>query len=177
MQGCSNFSLSGDSKSQGRVGACPDRAGKCCDFALGFGEMPQRTAAVKASPDPTVENVNSSINCNLNCRIDTGRVAERSESKQVDCRWQSHHNLGYEQMRPLRYPPPHRRKHVSKSDNYNDLPLKISPSAPRVGYIGEGVCPRGSARLNASPMPFSLVTFLYGHKKVTPIIQFNCSIN
>jgi len=54
------------------------------------------------------------------------------------------------------------------------------PSAPRVGYIGEGVSVRGSALHNASPMPLSLVTFLCGHKKVTFIdvtININLSLS
>ena len=41
------------------------------------------------------------------------------------------------------------------------------PSARRVRYIGEGGFLRGSAELSASPMPISLVTFLFGDKKVT----------
>ena len=41
------------------------------------------------------------------------------------------------------------------------------PSARRVGFIGEGGFLRGSAELSASPVPTSLVTFLFGDKKVT----------
>jgi len=36
----------------------------------------------------------------------------------------------------------------------------------RVGYIGEDALAR-----SASPMPISLVTFLFGHKKVTPTVS------
>ena len=43
------------------------------------------------------------------------------------------------------------------------------PSACRERYIGEGDFARGSVQFNASPMPLSLVTFLCGHKKVTPL--------
>ena len=39
--------------------------------------------------------------------------------------------------------------------------------APREGYIGEGVSGARERDINASPMPISLVTFLFGHKKVT----------
>ena len=36
-----------------------------------------------------------------------------------------------------------------------------------MGYIGEVALARGSATLKPSPMTTSLVTFLFGHKKVT----------
>ena len=39
-----------------------------------------------------------------------------------------------------------------------------------VGYIGEVALARGSATLKPSPMTISLVTFLFGHKKVTRIV-------
>jgi len=41
-------------------------------------------------------------------------------------------------------------------------------SAGRVGYIGEGGSGAGAGQPDsASPMTISLVTFLFGHKKVT----------
>jgi hypothetical protein len=46
-----------------------------------------------------------------------------------------------------------------------------SGDAPRVGYIGEGVFDARERGSNASPMPSSLVTFLYGYKKVTPTVH------
>ena len=63
----------------------------------------------------------------------------------------SRHKGRYVQMRPLMYPPPHRRKNVWKSRKNNVKPLKIFPSAPREGYIGEGVCGCGSTRLKRLP--------------------------
>ena len=39
--------------------------------------------------------------------------------------------------------------------------------ALREGYIGEGVSGARERDINASPMPISLVTFLFGDKKVT----------
>ena len=45
------------------------------------------------------------------------------------------------------------------------------PSARRVGYIGADGFDCGSNRLNAAPIPISLVTFLFGDKKVTDGVQ------
>ena len=40
----------------------------------------------------------------------------------------------------------------------------------RVGYIGEGAFVARERGISASPMTISLVTFLFGYKKVTYII-------
>ena len=72
-------------------------------------------------------------------------------------------------QRPVAARSPSRRRNVPQI-----------PSAPRGGYLGEGVSVRGSALHNASPMPPSLVTFLCGYKKVTPIfytININLSLS
>ena len=48
----------------------------------------------------------------------------------------------------------------------------------REGFTGEGVYGCGSTRQNASPVPISLATFLFGDKKVTPgysSINYNLS--
>ena len=67
----------------------------------------------------------------------------------------------------LKNPPAASPENVSKSDIYNPKPLKIFPKREPGGRLWRGSWPADSA----SPMPLSLVTFLCGHKKVTPIVR------
>ena len=60
-----------------------------------------------------------------------------------------------------------RRRYTRISKGLDGYEAGHSPSARRERYIGEGGFLRGSAELSASPMPTSLVTFLFGDKKVT----------
>ena len=69
--------------------------------------------------------------------------------------------------------PPLSVKIVAKKQVLLVKVLQRLPSACRVGYIGKGGLARGSETFSAFPMPISLVTFLFGDKKVTPPLLRN----
>ena len=90
----------------------------------------------------------------------------------------------FEQMRPLRYPPPHRHpafKNVPIFERLHSANLQVSTAEPaenrdifsgrwsKAAGVGSGARMRFAR--NASPRTTSLVTFLFGHKKVTPIVR------
>ena len=95
------------------------------------------------------------------------------------------------QMRPLYNPPPHRRpafKNVPIFERFHSANLKdciVEPAENRNIFSGRWSKAAGvgsGARMrfarNASPRTTSLVTFLFGHKKVTPIVRaINCNSN
>ena len=55
------------------------------------------------------------------------------------CRWQAYHNLGFEQMRPLAYPPPHRRNMYQNLAKNNPKHSKIFPKCA-TGGVHRGGC-------------------------------------
>ena len=90
-------------------------------------------------------------------------------------------------MRPLRYPQPHRHPAFKNVPIFERLhsadPARFVPQSPlKIGTfsVGGGRCGGSGVRgedafaRNASPRTTSLVTFLFGHKKVTsPIGSIN----
>ena len=96
----------------------------------------------------------------------------------------------YGQMRPLYNPPPHRHpafKNVPIFERFHLTSLQVytaEPAENRDIFSGRwskaaGVGPGARMRFarNASPRTTSLVTFLFGHKKVTPIVRaINCNL-
>ena len=93
----------------------------------------------------------------------------------------------YGQMRPLYNPPPHRHpafKNVPIFERLHFTNLKVCSAEPaenrdifsgrwpKAAGVGSGARMRFAR--NASPRTISLVTFLFGHKKVTLI---DCPIN
>jgi len=87
------------------------------------------------------------------------------------------------QSRPLRYPPPHRHpafKNVPIFERFHSANLQVCSVEPaenrnifsgrwsKAAGVGSGARMRFAR--NASPRTTSLVTFLFGHKKVTSAI-------
>jgi len=90
----------------------------------------------------------------------------------------------YEQMRPLYNPPPHRHpafKNVPIFERLQFANLKVCSVEPaenrdifsgrRSKAAGVGSGARMRFARNASPRTISLVTFLFGNKKVTHIVS------